>query len=187
MQKYAKNLKADIVFITENTIYGTDSSFSYLKTLSFINDINLNIIYIQKDMNNFIKESTNTILYSNNMIQSGTQNMIVNIPTYVMNFTELVDRVNHLLNFKHNLILDDIRGQEEFENLINLKSSQGMGLFRINGYILTLFKNLLPVNKKDKVALSIRDIAEDRFLATFTVMKPKNVNISIFIMYLKIK
>lgn len=185
--EYGKNLKSDIVYINGNIIYGTDSSFSYLKTLSLENDIGLNIIYIQKDMNNFIKDSTDTIIYSNNIIQSSTEYMIVNIPNYIMKFTNLIDRVQNLLNFEQSLLIDDIRGYTGFESLINLKSTQGMGLFKVEGYILTLFKNLLPINKKDKVGLSIRNISEDRFLATFSIMKPKNVNIFVNIMYLKIK
>lgn len=185
--EYGKKLKSDIIYINNNIIYGTDTSFSYLKTLSVKNDIGLNILYIQKDMNNFIKDSTDTIIYSDNTIQSVTSYMVVNNPNYIVRFTNLIDQVQYLLNFEQNLIIGDVREYKGFESLINLKSTQGMGLFKAEGYILTLFKNLLPINKNDRVGLTIRDISEDRFLATFSIMKSKDINVFVNIMYLKIK
>lgn len=186
--EYGKNLKSDIVFIQGNTIYGADSGFNYLKSISFENDINLTIIYEQKKMNDLMKVSTDTIVYKDNIVQSGTDFLYVNIPTYYSKFLGLIDRVDSLLRFNNTtLTVDNLRGQEEFENLINLKTSQGMGLFRVGEYILTIFKNLIPVNKKDIVRLDIKDLYDGRFLSTFTIIKPKNIIITVNILYLKIK
>lgn len=187
--EYAKCLKADIVYITGNYIYGTDISFSYFKHTIFNNDLNLNICYIQKDMNNFIKESTDTIYIDNNYIMSNTVSLPINNPIYINEFNRLIHRINDI-NSTNNpvLFIDDIRSNEQFEDSINLKSSQGIGLCRINEeYIITLFKNLLPINKKDKVSLEIRDLLYNRFMSRFIISKPKNINIIIDIMYLKIK
>lgn len=189
MIEYAKCLKADIVYIYGNYIYGTDIGFSYLKQTMFNNELNLNICYIQKDMNNFMKEATDTIIFNSNMIASNTCVLSVNNPIHINSFNRLSTNVNEI-NFstQPSLVIDDIRSNNEFEDSINLKASQGIGLCKVNEeYIITLFKNLLPINKKDKVSLEIRDLVSDRFMSRFTINKPKNVSIMVDIMYLKIK
>ena len=184
----AKVLKADIVFISGNTIYGTDSDFNYLKRTEFINDINLEIVYVQKDMVKFLKDATDTIIINDIVIQSNMINMLyVNNPTHQLRFMRLINKVNELYSYNDTLFIDNIRANNKFEEAINLKSTQGMKLCIVDNYIISLFKNLLPINKKDVVSLSIKDISDTTFLSTFIIKKSASTSILVDILYLRIK
>lgn len=185
----AKLLKSDIIYIIGNTIYGTDSNFTYLKQMTFENTLGINICYEQKLMNDFIKLCTNTITLENNSLMSNIEVLYVNNENHIRNIVNLNNKINQIvLNNYNNLNVDNARDNQEFENAISLKTAQGIGLYRISEeYILSIFKGLLPINKKDKTSLSIYDVDYNRFLTRFVISKPKNKVIIVNVMYLKIR
>lgn len=185
----AKLLKSDIIYIIGNTIYGTDSNFTYLKQMTFENTLGINICYEQKLMNDFIKLCTNTITLENNSLMSNIEVLHINNQNHIRNIVELDNKINQIVLNNHNSMnVDNARDNEEFENAISLKTAQGIGLYRVSEeYILSIFKGLLPINKKDKTSLSIYDVDYNRFLTRFVISKPKNKVIIVNVMYLKIR
>lgn len=187
--EFAKVLKSDIVYISGNIIYGTDEGFTYLKQIEFINTLNVTMCYKQSDMNNFIKLATLDIEYSNNTLYSNIESVQVYNEVYIKSILRLYTAINEIIfNNIPKINVENVRDSNEFEQAIALKSSQGIGMYRVNEeYVLAIFKSLLPINKKDKVSLLITDVDNYRFLSRFTISKPKNINILVDILYLKIK
>lgn len=186
--EFAKVLKSDIVYVIGNMIYGTDSSFTYLKQVEYENTLGISLCYVQHDMNNFIKASTLDIVYENGMLYSNVEQIDVTNPVYANNINNLFNAINMISTNPVVHHIDNIRGVEDFECGISLKSTQGIFMYKFNEeYILSIFKNLLPVNKKDAVSITIRDIDNYRFISRFIISKPKKVNIQVDIVYLKIK
>lgn len=185
----AKLLKSDIIYIIGNTIFGTDSNFTYLKQMTFENTLGINICYEQKLMNDFIKLCTNTITLENNSLMSNIEVLYVNNENHIRNIVNLNNKINQIVLNNHNSMnVDNARDNQEFENAISLKTAQGIGLYRVSeDYILSIFKGLLPINKKDKTSLSIYDVDYNRFLTRFVISKPKNKVIIVNVMYLKIR
>lgn len=185
----AKLLKSDIIYIIGNTIFGTDSNFTYLKQMTFENTLGINICYEQKLMNDFIKLCTNTITLENNSLMSNIEVLCVNNENHIRNIVNLNNKINQIVLNNHNTMnVDNARDNQEFENAISLKTAQGIGLYRVSeDYILSIFKGLLPINKKDKTSLSIYDVDYNRFLTRFVISKPKNKVIIVNVMYLKIR
>lgn len=186
--EFAKVLKSEIVYIIGNMIYGTDSSFTYLKQVEYENVLGITLCYVQHDMNNFIKASTLDIVYENGILYSNVEQIDVTNPVYANNMNNLFNAVNMISLNPVVYHMDNIRGTEDFEYGIALKSTQGIYMYKINEeYILSIFKNLLPINKKDSVSVTIRDIDNYRFISRFIISKPKKVTIQVDIVYLKIK
>lgn len=185
-----KLLKADIVYVFGNTIYGTDSNFTYLKQMAFDNVLGINICYDQKLMNDFIKLCTDTIVLEGNVLLSNIERFVVNNDVHIRNIINLDKKINEIIITNTNTMnVDNVRDNQQFENAIALKSNQGIGLYKVSEkYILSIFKGLLPINKGDKVSLSIYDINDNRFLTRFIVTKPKIKKIiTVSVMYLKIR
>ena len=157
--------------------------------MTFENTLGINICYEQKLMNDFIKLCTNTITLENNSLMSNIEVLYVNNENHIRNIVNLNNKINQIvLNNYNNLNVDNARDNQEFENAISLKTAQGIGLYRISEeYILSIFKGLLPINKKDKTSLSIYDVDYNRFLTRFVISKPKNKVIIVNVMYLKIR
>ena len=186
--EFAKVLKSDIIYIVGNMIYGTDLNFTYLKQVEYENTLGITLCYKQHDMNNFIKASTLDIVYENGLLCSNIEKIDILNPVLANNMNNLFNAINNLSIQPVVHHIDNVRGVDEFEYAIALKSSQGISMYRISEqYILTLFKNLLPINKKDTVSLSIRDVDDYRFISRFIISKPKKVTIQVDIVYLKIK
>ena len=186
--EFAKVLKSEIIYIIGNMIYGTDSNFTYLKQVEYENVLEITLCYVQHDMNNFIKASTLDIVYENGMLYSNVEQIDVTNPIYANNINKLFNAVNMVSLNPIVYHMDNIRGIEDFEYGIALKSTQGIYMYKINEeYILSIFKNLLPINKKDSVSITIRDIDNYRFISRFIIFKPKKVTIQVDIVYLKIK
>lgn len=185
----AKSLKADIIYIKGNTIYGVDDNFTYLKQMTFDNILGLEICYNQKLMNDFMKVCTNDIVIQDNSILSNIETLYINNQNYIKNILTLNNKINNILLSNINIMnIDTVRGNEQFESAISLKTSQGIGLYKVNEqYIMSIFKGLLPINKPDKVSLSIYDVDNTRFLTRFVISKPKNKAIIVNVMYLKIR
>lgn len=192
--KQASAIKTDIIFIRcDGLVLGTDPYFSYLKTMQLPTTFDFQMCYISNDMNKFMKamnedvaishfnfEKDNTILKSND-----GPYMYINNPFNIFNIEQMCLRLNNYFNNPISYQNLDIRLEEDFENLSQLKSTEGMGMYKIqteNGkYILSVFKSLLSLTKKDKVELTIKDIDNVRFLSHFKITKSKTVEINVYI------
>lgn len=70
--------------------------------------------------------------------------------------------------------IDDLKSNEEFNQILAKKSSDGMSLFRASKkYMLTLYTGLLPINKSDKAGLEIYNVDNATFISKFIINKGK--------------
>jgi hypothetical protein len=83
--------------------------------------------------------------------------------------------MNKLQNkFVPDFKIDDLKANEQFNEILAKKSSEGESLFRANNrYIITLYTGLLPVNKSDKIALEIYNVDWRSFISKFMINKGK--------------
>lgn len=101
-----------------------------------------------------------------------------------------LDRLNYLMgeinsgNFTFVTHVDDLRGSEEFANILAQKISYGSHLCEVAGKYIYLYKNLVNVNSKDGISMTIyenKDKAYPYFFVQIDVSKPKNVTISTYL------
>lgn len=144
-------------------------------------------LYVLKELvsSNISEYRPNTFLDIGDIKNSGIYNL--ENPVVVNKLIQLNNILkNYILN--SNLIYDipDCR-DEQFEASIQKKTKEGITLYKLdNSIIITLYKGLLPVNKSDKVSLQIYDNGSNMFVSKFTIRKPKNVVINIYMGCLKL-
>lgn len=74
---------------------------------------------------------------------------------------------------------DVLRGDEEFERLLSLKSADGAEFFKIPGksidetYFVPIFSGFPATNKGDKIGINIYDIHDGHFLNVMIIYKKK--------------
>lgn len=185
--KLAKELKATYVYIKENYIYGVDEGFVYLKVMEFNNIYNINISFVVNDMATFIKnvDLNETKLPTPNLLYSSFDNTLeINNISMINTIESMINSLSFNMNMSQKrIILEPIRGIQDFEYILESKSADGSSIFRYNNYNMTIFKNLIPIKKSDKVYLTIYDIDNTKFLSNFTVDR-KKTKIEVYIMYL---
>lgn len=185
--KIAKELKSEYVYIKGNSIYGVDISFIYIKYMEFENEYNINMCFSVTKMTKFLKEvSLNEIkLINSNILYSSFDNTIeINNISLINKIESMIININNLLNSRQKSISDcDIRGDKGFEYAVESKSADGIGIFKYDNYVMTIFKNLIPLKKSDKVFLSIYNIDSNMFLSNFTISR-RNSKIEVYVMYL---
>lgn len=185
--KIAKELKANYVYIKGNYIYGANEGFVYLKMMEFNNIYNINISFVVNDMATFIKNvALNEIKLPNpNLLYSSFDNTLeINNMTMINTIESMIQSISYNMSISHKKIISEpVRGIQDFEYILESKSSDGSSMFRYNNYNMTIFKNLIPIKKADKVYLTIYDIDNTKFLSNFTVDR-KKTKIEVYIMYL---
>lgn len=198
--KLSKAMKSYYVYYNPliNKLIGTDEHMTYIKVIDttgiaypialfFKNSDMQKIAPLIKEYDYEIIDNNNVLVYSDGLNMHSISIMNYNFAQVEGMYFRTMQNISSGIN-QNTMTVDNLRGDALFENVLSLKSKQGIGFFNINRmYNMSIFSNLLPVNKSDGVSLKIYDNLNSRtFLANFTVRKPKNVNIDIFINYLKI-
>lgn len=184
--KVSKELKSDYVYINGNDIYGVDDSFIYIKYMQFDNIYNINICFSVTSMATFLKNvCLNEIkLVNSNLLYSSFDNTLeINNITMINRIEAMIININNLKMKQISVQNEPVRGIPEFEYVLESKSADGTGIFVYDKYVMTIFKNLIPLKKSDSVLLTIHDIDEKMFLSNFTVQRRK-LKIEVYIMYL---
>lgn len=184
--KVAKELKSEYVYINGNNIYGVDISFIYLKYMEFENKYNMNICFSVSKMTKFLKEvCLNEIkLVNPNLLYSSFDNTLeINNISLINKIESMIININNLKMSKTTVQEQKVRGNVQFEYALESKSADGTGIFTHDKYVMTIFKNLIPLKKTDEVFLTIYDIDSRMFLTNFTVQRRK-MKIEVYIMYL---
>ena len=179
IHEVSKSLKCSLICIKNSLIYGTDENFIHLKyTSQTVTD--LNIIFYIGDLNDMMK----------NIDEIPDDE--INIFQYLQIHYEFIDPFDrlifsaqsNLLNNRITFTVDDLKANDNFNEINAMKSTEGMALLKLSErYILTLFNGLLPINKADKVQLFITDIDQYRYLTNFVIDK-KKYKINVLLMYL---
>lgn len=183
-----KILKDEVICINNNKIMGSDKYFNYL-TVTSVDTNTVNINYSQSEMNTFLKENQKNILQINDdTLYTPNSKFKLNISNVNRTFDKLYNAYLDLCNSDIKFYIENVR-DEQFESAISKKTSEGISLYKIDKeYVLTIFKGLLPVNKKDKVSLKIYDnkYIKDIFIANFIIDKGKGVIINVYLSYMKL-
>lgn len=178
-----KNLKFPIVYSDGNILYGTDEDFCILRQIILPGGINIVPMCVSISiLDDFIKEYfyiEEFMVNGNTLLASGTIACNIIEPYLLNRMQRLICTINNMKsNNQPNIFLHDMLQNEMFAECIIKKASEGPSRIIIhNNYIITVYKNLIPINKGDEVSLSIRDIDNETFMCTFHVNKKKIKNI----------
>lgn len=183
----AKLVKSPLVYIKGNDLYGVDEQFVYLKHAKIENEYGISMAFSHQQMNNFLKNvDLNEIKFvGENILYSSFDNTLeINNLDLIHNIERMINSINGMLttSFKK-VVVNNIRSIPEFENILTYKSADGIGMFRYDKYVMTLYNNLLPIKKSDKLELNIYDINDRSFLSNFSIIR-KKARIDVYIMYL---
>ena len=199
----AKNLKCAIIVISSGKIMGTDETLSIYREME-IQDLSIDLAYEEKKMKELLDYCTEHMLEYKDMeipddiqyLDLGGNKYYIRIPFYkgklIQSSMNIQERVSNSPVFVNN----DIRTDPEFERITEFKAGDGVYFYRTNGYVLALYKTLLSITKKDKIALEIYPIyryeeekkgyVEYAFIAKFLADKGKGCIITHYILYSKL-
>lgn len=200
LNEAAKALKQKNFQIFSDYIVGIDNISSYIiytpLDRQIMYDIPINgAIVNARDLSAFVKTIT---IESEFNIEEPNKDGILVIST--MNATLIFEnRINmRFNNIAENIIdtVERIRMQNvlspcvcvntELENLFNLHKQDGcMYYIHDNRYFITLFAGLLPLNKSDKIYLTIYEDSDTSFITEFKICK-KKFAVYVYIAYLNV-
>ena len=190
-----KAMKTEYICLSNDLIIGTDKTFSSVVLVdsknTFYKPINLGIPTTV--LQTFIKEIPEFIgnkpVGDNIYIDYNKGYICVCDEDYLQFDSVLGDKIVELfvtLTYSKSISLmklnyPNLREDEEFERCLALKSAQGAVMYHKDGYCMSLFSGLLPINKADKVDLIIYP-NEKYFTAEFKITK-KKPNIEMYCMF----
>ena len=191
--KIAKQMKKDIICIQKDCIMGTDSTFTtyselYYNSDKFDEDIfRYNITIVVNDMVSYLrkyeeeKDFRITVygFINNNPYDAS---LYSNQDYYI----RLLGLRNRSYNYKNigflaynNFELSD----ENFMSAVSIKTKDGAVMYKLDDrHIMSTFSKIHPLNKADKISVSIYDMPDKTFLSIFHIQK-KNCYINEFIRY----
>lgn len=114
-------------------------------------------------------------------------NMCISDNVLVEEITNLVNIYNSIA-IPQNLIAEDnqLRDNEEFANLLELGSSEGLKFFKMVGldpnkiYMIPMFSGFISLNNNDNIGLSLYNINQSFLLIRMNIFKKKiNRNITV--------
>lgn len=160
----AKILKCDIVMNKGGIIYGTDKDFAHLSKIEHHESKLWELDNVVFESNSF------TIAIDQEQRLRDFENLINT--TYSIQFSDVSESFT------------DLQDNEQFKIIMAKKAAEGISLLKLNDYLLSINKSLIPVNKADKLDLDIFDLGKT-FLARFKIKKGKNY-VHKYFMYIKI-
>lgn len=194
-----KGMKADLVCVSGNTLYGTDNNFTILKeyvmdtyipvepftiitkTLSseFYNNITDTNIVIDTDINKiYCANNTSRLEEFPEMINN----------TFNSKIERLILSLSNSLNI-NSIDFGEITNDEHFQRFKSIKAGEGADLYNPKGntmYGMYLYSGAIPLTKQDKLYLEIYD-GGNTFIANFIVHKKKLNPIKIYFRFLKME
>lgn len=191
----AKNLKQKDFILINNIMIGIDNIQNILTYIVLDNNFFINYlpgaIINQRSLSAFIKgltiESEFNIEFDNNIstikTNSGVE-LLLHLDPYIYN--EACNKYKQSVNISsYNSIINDIEAKDIALKIQSMsKSDGGIGL-DFNGYYITIFPSILPLNKSDKLYITIYDELSNIFTTLFRIHK-KKFDIMTYVSYLKI-
>jgi hypothetical protein len=192
----AKSLKySDFVFIN-NLLVGIDNINTY--TSKVILDVNklsnvslIGLSFNQRELSKFVKSlSVESSFYIDenqpiNKIYSsvGAVELNIHIDSAMNNL--VAAKINQSLDID-NLMINSEDVTADMEKLFSMRKGDGAFYYvSHDNHYMTLFNGLLPLNKSDKIFLSIYDAGYGTFTTRFIVKKSK-FTIMVYVSYLSI-
>lgn len=190
-----KAMKSEIICSFYDKIYGADQNFYIIKRIHVPDMVlPIQLVAIAADITEFVKNSkemgceTIYIDTETSDIYSDYGYLPCNIDKAFVtaNFCRCIMSLEDYTNRNPVISIDNLKENEDFANVLAQKTADGIGIVRIGDcYAMTLYNNLLPVVKADKVELNIFDLSNRDFLSWFTIKKAK-YTMDVLIKYTKI-
>lgn len=192
----AKALKQKNFIIIDNVMIGLDNIQNILTYVlldsNFITNYFSGIIVNQRSLSAFIKalsvESDFQFDYNNNIIRAITGSELV------IGFNRAMEQLA-CDKFKHAMFLSETaqiaisetEAQDIMLKVQNMNKADGSIFINYNNYYMTVFPSILPVNKNDKLYITIFQLYSESyaFISKFRIKK-KKFDILTYINYLKI-
>lgn len=190
---YVKVLKPEYFYLlSDGTLLGTDDSFSSLRIIE--TDIyGYELFQSSNDFKNFMKDP-NIIIMDTIEIRDIPNTSWINLDAgllknmyegcyeiYGDDFTESNIALGIYLSSKH---YDDCNNI--METYFNIKASDGAIPVRVDNHYFYIFSGFLPLNKSDKLEMTIYDNVLD-FVIKYEITKKKFKNkVTVFYKYLKV-
>ena len=176
-----KSMKADILYISPTGIYGFDTTLTVVKKLNTLFNVRECVVIKTSSLNTFV-----------NSIKDAQEESDIWIPYVYLEPVEMkyliqdiILKVEYMSSNGRIVHSSNLKNNENFNKIMEMKTGDGSAVLVIdNIYPITLYNNLLPVNKSDKVELDILQLDETSFLARFIITKKKNISIVVYIRYL---
>ena len=190
----AKALKQRDFILIGNMMVGLDNIMNMIVYLildsNFITNYYDGVIINQKELSAFVKTITRESDFEfdslNNTIVTDCNGTMV--LKYNSSITELVcEKIKNTTSITNNLeLIPESEISEAALQIYNMKRSDGSIGINHNGYYMTLFPSFLPINKNDKMHVTIfQSYPIHTFVSRFRIKK-KKFDVIIFIKYLKI-
>lgn len=198
-----KALKSNYVTVKGNMLLGLDEQNTHLKTYNMNTNITIPpFTIITKelgakfyanitDTNIIIDTDMCSIYCPNNLSYANEVGPMISFGNCLSSSQMIYDRIMiELFNITNNgkILYKEITDEPGFLEINNLKSSAGAKIYIPevdNTYKMYLFKGAIPVNKSDKVFLTIYDLGHT-FIGKFTVHKKKLNPVDVYFRFIKI-
>lgn len=195
----------------QNHILGTDDGFFILKQI----ELEENIFYYLSDISgdtkdlvrfaSFVTDQGVTYnldgwFYLNDGLPPQSTNTIDLrslvggfVTPIVIKFQDIFSRINGIyVHLPRRHLYQNLKSNEKFNELMQLRSDDGVKSFMVGDeFILSIYNNLLPINKPDTVVLEIAEITNGEritsFIAKFMIYKKKKIIVNVFLKYLYLK
>lgn len=193
LNEAAKALKQREFVIINNSIVGLDNVDSYLVFINLDTNIFYNpdlngLVFNMRELSAFVK--TISIESEFEINQAISQYCIVTmVDKLIINnvslgiYNHILEKINFALSPKTIMSPKQLIN-EEIQNVFALRKDDGCIYYKHNNkYMMTLFSGILPVNKGDKVYLTILPNNITSFISKFEIVKKKFI-VNIYIAYL---
>ena len=192
IETLAKTMKSELIYINDyHQVFGISAGMSVYQMIrnTFV-DFPVPVILNVLELKNLL---TTKILSDSVTIQWG--------PQYSALYTDIESKLFYKNNIDRCIsTIDEIvstvpvsfsrlnlQNDEDFQRIINSPATKGNGFYKLDDkYVMSLHKGMLPLNKSDIVSVEIRDINSREFLATFDIVKKKNIVIQNHVKYLNL-
>lgn len=183
--------------VNYNTIIGLDNIDSCIKYTildsSFYNEILNGAIINSRELSAFIKTITLEFEFEVRMLDYNTLSIssVSSVLNFVINKQSIINPEQKLMNVINSCryiapIVSEECITDNISNLFTLRKGDGCIYYKHhNKYFITLFSGLLPINKSDKIYLTIYPNNNNSFLSVFKISK-KKFNVFVYVLYLYI-
>lgn len=200
--KGIKAMKADLVYVAGNTLYGTDNNCMTLKT--YVLDTFIPVEPFTIVTKTLSSEFYNRIIDVNISIDTDINKIYCTAnKSSVDEFPEMInnsfnDRIKNIVN---NLTRDicnpmtriidfgEITNDEYLQRFKSIKSAEGADLYTPNGnstYGMYLYTGAIPMTKSDKISLKVYDLG-NTFIAEYIIYKKKINPVSLCFRFVKLE
>lgn len=197
--KIAKKIKKPIIQFQDEFLVGVDYNFNLLSTITYdttkfnlfklLNYKNLKLVF---SMNNLLAWLKNNDFMDENVIitEHGIlkRDDIFLSDDYSKNIIEAMFYRIHMYMYHEGVkTLENfpIREDETFENLLKLKSKDGVVFYNLKGtnYIIPMFSSLHAVTKSDKLLVDVYDLKSSKSFFMDFYIKKKNEEVHEYIRF----